>query len=149
MFVTQDRHRFDMPEGLAEPRANYWRVVQLSMRTSWFLLTLKVEVEGLELLRSLAVSNSIDLLEVLRTLEPDRVAALTCVMPDSKAGAANWHSRPIYEVYQGTTPWGAPVLLYSDENGVDFVDDVGATAVHDVGQWSLVLKISSTHELAG
>ncbi len=149
MFVTQELHRFEMPEGLSEPHASYWPVVQLHMRTSWFLLTLRLQVEGLDLLRSFAVSSAHVLREVLRTLEPDRVAALACVMPDEKPGAANWHSRAIDEIYEGTTSQGTVVLLFADEAGEDFVDDIDAGAADDVSQWRLVLKLSPVPALGG
>lgn len=143
MFVSQPEYEFPFPPNLAHPGSQHWRIVELTLHAPWFLVSVEVtdaELPDCSMTRTLCIAWDTDLADLLRTLEPDRVMGLVCMMPAWQSPTGQWWSREIREVWLYSSPAGKHVVL-ADTSGEKFDCGLIPDHVGDV-QMELVLRVS-------
>ncbi len=148
MFVSHLEHEFPIPPALNDPGTQHWRMVELSLHTPWFLLSVEfVHPDELDLrtTRTLCIAWEYDLADVLRPLDADRVKGIVCMMPGWQSPTGQWWSREVREVWLHSSPAGKHVVL-ADTNGELF--DCGLIPEH-VGDVDKELLLRIEPESAG
>jgi len=148
MFVSRPEYEFPIPPALEEPGSQHWRMMELSLHTPWFLLSVEVvdpEVPDLSITRTLCIAWEYDLADVLRTLGADQVKGIVCMMPAWQSPTGQWSSREILEVWVYSSPGGKHVVL-ADIGGEKF--DCGLIPEH-VGDIEMELLLRVDPKPAG
>ncbi|KQW51233.1 MULTISPECIES: hypothetical protein [unclassified Roseateles] len=145
MFVSQPEYEFPFPPDLGPPGCQQWRVVELTLDAPWFLVSVEIfdaEDPGCSVTRTFCVAWDSDVVELLSTLEPDRVKGIVCMMPAWQSPTGQWTSREIREVWRCRSAAGHSVEL-ADTAGDRF--DCGLVPDHEEPiEHELVLRIAVT-----
>lgn len=144
MFVSHSEYEFPIPPALREPGSQHWRVIELSLHTPWFLLSVEVvdpDVPDLGITRTLCIASEYDLADMVRQLNADRVKGIVCMMPAWQSPTGQWWSCEIREVWIHSSPSGKHIVM-ADTAGKEF--DCGLTPEHvgDVEK-ELLLRVKS------
>lgn len=100
MFVTQSDFEFPMPVELVEPGSRYWRTVELSLNTAWFVATLCSTDEDLGYRRTVLVSWDTDLVRIVETMVGGYLEALLLMLPPWGAGKGRWRPHQVKEIWR-------------------------------------------------
>jgi hypothetical protein len=147
MFVSHPQFEFPFPEGLADPGSKHWRLVEFSLHTPWFLLTVSEVTDDDEILltQTWCVAWVRDLAQILATIEPDKVRGLICMMPGWSSTSRQWTSREIDEVWRVRSDDGEECVRFVDRNGNEFDGDMCTDfSAKEVERCSL-LKVGPRH----
>jgi len=128
MFVTLPEYKFHVPQGIAEPGAQYWRTLGISCNSAWFLLTLHPATE--EGFRdTFLLTWDTDVADGIESLQRE-VASLLCIAPPASELRNSWSSFPIAEVWRATDPEGEdmPCMLFVGEDGLEYSGLFGSRA---------------------
>lgn len=120
MFVSLPEYKFHVPEGLAEPGAQYWRTLGISCNSAWFLLTLHPATNaGLQ--DTFLLTWDTDVADGIESLQRD-VASLLCIAPPDSEVRSSWSSFAIAEVWRATDPEAEdiPCVLFVGEDGLEY-----------------------------
>jgi hypothetical protein len=143
MFVSQPEYEFPFPPDLAHPGSQHWRVVELTLHAPWFLVSVEIvdpDHPDCSMTRTLCVAWDSDLVELLGTLEPERVKGIVCMMPAWQSATGQWTSREIREVWRCRSAAGHSVVL-ADTAGEMF--DCGMVPEHEAPiEQELLLRIA-------
>lgn len=122
MFVSHPQFEFYFPEGLADPGSKHWRLVEFSLHTPWFLLTVGDASEDDEILltHTWCIAWVRDLVQILASIEHDKVRGLICMMPGWSSTSRQWTSREIDEVWFVRTADGEECVRFLDRDGKEF-----------------------------
>jgi len=130
MFVSRPEYEFPIPPTLRDPGTQLWRLVELSLQSPWFLVSVEI-VDPVEpdvsITRTLCVAWENDLADMLRRLDAKRVKGIVCMMPAWQSPTGQWWSREIREVWLHHSPSGEHIVL-ADADGKEF--DCGLTPDH-------------------
>jgi hypothetical protein len=141
MFVSLPEYRFHVPEGIAEPGAQYWRTLAISCNCAWFLLTLHPATDvGLQ--DTFLLTWDTDVADGIESLQRD-VASLLCIAPPDSEVRSSWSSFGIAEVWRATDPEAEdiPCVLFVGEDGLEYSGLFGGRA-HGLVRESLVARIT-------
>lgn len=143
MFVSQPEYEFPFPPDLAHPGSQHWRVVELTLHSPWFLVSVEIidpEFPGCSTTRTLCIAWDSDLAELLGTLDPGRVKGIVCMMPAWQSSAGQWTSREVREVWRCRSAAGHSVVLV-DSAGAKF--DCGMVPDHQAPiEEELILQVA-------
>ncbi len=148
MFVSHPEYEFPFPPDLDQPGCQHWRIVELTLHASWFLVSVEIvdpEQPDCTMVRTLCIAWDSDLAELLGTLEPRRVKGIVCMMPAWQSPSGQWTSREIREVWRCRSAAGHSVLL-ADIAGEKF--DCGLIPEH-VGDIEMELLLRVDPKPAG
>ena len=114
MLASQPEYEFPFPPNLAHPGSQHWRLVELTLHTPWFLVSMEVfdpDMPDCTMTRTLCVAWDSDLAELLGTVEPVWVTGIVCMMPAWQSPTGQWTSREIREVWRCRSAAGHSVVL--------------------------------------
>lgn len=125
MFLSLPQYEFPMPEGLNVPGGKHWRVVEMTLHSPWFLLTVERPDPGdlgWKPTHTLCIAWDTDLADAIKAVDAASMRGLVAMIPAWASPTGQWCSREINEVW-----------LRSDESGkvVTLRDVAGKTL--DVG----------------
>jgi len=121
MFVSQPSYEFAVPRSLSTPGARYWRAVELSMRSPWFIATFELRDGDIAYEHSMCVFWDTDLVHVIESSSSGALLSLQCVSPPV-AGHVDWGVRRIEHVWRARmlSDPDIEVLLFRDGDGTEF-----------------------------
>jgi hypothetical protein len=144
MFVSQPQYKFPVPPGLANPGAQHWRIVELTLHAPWFLLSVEVDdatIPDSSMIRTLCIAWDNDLADVLGAIDAARVVGIICMMPAWQSSTGQWASREVREVWRSRSAAGISIFL-RDAAGERF--DSGFVLDHtEPIQHELLLRVSA------
>lgn len=147
MFVSHPQFEFSLPEGLVDPGSRHWRLIEFSLHTPWFLLTVGdfTEEDEILLTHTWCIAWVRDLAQILVTVEHDKVLGLICMMPGWSSATRQWTSREIEEVWRVRTDDGEECVRFIDRDGKEFDGDMRTDfSAKEVQRWRL-LKVGPRH----
>lgn len=147
MFVSHSQFEFSFPEGLADPGSKHWRLVEFSLHTPWFLLTVSELADEDEILltHTWCIAWEHDLAQILANVENDRVSGLICMMPGWSSTSRQWTSREIEEVWLVRTDDAEECVRFMDRDGKEFDGEMRTDfSAKEVGR-SRLLKVGTRH----
>lgn len=143
MFVSQPQHEFPFPPDLEAPGSQHWRMVELTLHMPWFLLSVSIsdaELPDSSMTRTLCIAWDSDLVEVLRSLDADRVKGIVCMMPAWQSDNGQWTSRGVREVWVHSSDAGRSVVLL-DAGGQEFDCGLAPEHAQPIGK-ELVVRVA-------
>lgn len=122
MFVSHPQFEFPLPEGFTDPGSKHWRLVEFSLHTPWFLLTVTELTDEDEVLltHTWCIAWARDLAQILTTVENDQVRGLVCMMPGWSSASRQWTSRELDEVWLVQTDDAEECVRFLDRDGEEF-----------------------------
>ncbi len=147
MFVSHPQFEFTFPEGLSEPGSKQWRLIEFSLHTPWFLLTVSELTDEGEILltHSWCIAWVRDLAHILATLEQDKVRGLICMMPGWSSTARQWTSREIAEVWLVRTDDAEECVRFIDREGQEFDGELRTDFSTNEVKRRRLLKVGTGH----
>lgn len=126
MFVSHPQFEFHFPEGLSDPGSKHWRLIEFSLHTPWFLLTVSELTDEHEVLltHTWCIAWVRDLVQILATVEHYKIRGLICMMPGWTSPARQWASRVIDEVWLIRTADAEECVRFLDRDGREFDGDM-------------------------
>lgn len=106
-------------------------MVELTLHAPWFLLSAEIidaDIPDRSMTRTLCIAWDNDLVDILSSLDADRVTGIVCMMPAWQSVSGQWSSREVQEVWLSTSAAGRSVL-FCDAAGQKF--DCGLTVEHE------------------
>ncbi|MBL0729578.1 hypothetical protein [Piscinibacter sp. HJYY11] len=125
----------------------HYRGMELSVRLPWYIVTCKVDDDGLKLLRSFCCSRDFDLIELLKTQQGRVVASIQRLTP--APSDYGWVASTVMRVWQARDVSGDVALVTEDEHGVDSWDGALNKSVWNAEGWSLLFEAQSVNVEAG
>lgn len=119
MFVSLSDFEFPIPAGLAEPGSRYWRAVELSLNTSWFVATLCSTDEDHGFRRTMLVSWDTDLIHILESMVGGYLEALLMMGPPFRSADGRWRTHQIKEIWRAydVDRDNEPALVFKTSDG--------------------------------
>ncbi len=119
MFVSQSDFEFPMPTELVEPGSRYWRAVELSLNTSWFVATLCSTDEDQGYRRTMLVSWDTDLVHILENMIGGYLEALLFMAPPWHASDGLWRTHRIKRISRAydADRDNEPALIFTTSEG--------------------------------
>jgi hypothetical protein len=145
MFVSHPKYEVFLPEGLIDPGSKHWRLIEISLHTPWFLLTLRelTEEREISLTRTWCIAWERDLAHILDTIDTDTVCGLICIVPGRNARARQWTSREIREVWLVRTEDAEERVRFLDLDGREFDAGLRSDPSSNVVDRRQLLKIGA------
>lgn len=122
MFVSHPQYEFSFPERLDDPGTRHWRLIEFSLHTPWFLLTVSELTDEDEILltHTWCIAWVRDLAQILATIEHEKIRGLICMMPGWSTAARQWTCREIDEVWLVRTDNADECVRFLDRGGNEF-----------------------------
>ena len=129
MFVTLPEHKIAVPEALAHPGAQDWKVVGISLHCAWFVLTLR-PIKTDEQYVTCLLAWDFDVIETIDSFGAEVASLLWSVPPNSSAGDG-WRSISVTEVWWAIDPHDRDSLcvLLVGSDGLEYSGPVGVQVV--------------------
>jgi hypothetical protein len=145
MFVSHPKYEVFLPEGLIDPGSKHWRLIEISLHTPWFLLTLRelTEEREISLTRTWCIAWERDLAHILDTIDTDTVSGLICILPGRNARSRQWKSREIREVWLVRTEDAEERVRFLDLDGREFDAGLRSDPSSNVVDRRQLLKIGT------
>jgi hypothetical protein len=118
MFMTRPNDRYPLPQGLAEPGADYWRSLNLATNAAWYILTVRPPTDEY-LQTTVLVRWDTDIADAIEASQLD-IASLLCIAPPTFDGDNDgWTSFAVAEVWRATNPDedDNPCVLFVSDDG--------------------------------
>jgi len=119
MFVSLSDFEFPLPAELAEPGSHYWRAVELSLNSSWFVATLCSTGEDQGYRRTMLVSWDTDLVQILENMIGGYLEALLFMAPPWHSADGQWRTHPIKQIWRAYDAErdNEPALIFTTSEG--------------------------------
>lgn len=119
MFVSLSNFEFPIPAGLAEPGSHYWRAVELSLNSSWFVATLCSTDQEMGFRRTMLVSWDTDLVHIVENMIGGYLEALLFMAPPWHSEDVQWRTHRIKQIWRGydADRSNEPVLIFTTSEG--------------------------------
>ena len=129
MFVTLPEHKIGVPEALAQPGAQDWKVVGIALYCAWFVLTLRPSKTDAQYVTCLLAWD----FDVVETIESSggEVASLLCIVPPNSSAGNGWRSVSVREVWWAIDPHDRDSLcvLLVGSDGLEYSGPIGVQVV--------------------
>lgn len=142
MFITLPPFEHPLPAFLQQDGCRSWRVVELSLRMPWFLVTLSTALGGERIATDLLLSWEQDMLELIGK-RGEQIAALQYMDPPAHNNSRRWKLRQIQRAWlarQGDQP---DQLLLEDSDGEFCQPTFGRIEPHTQGR-ELILDLTGS-----
>lgn len=90
MFASPQQFAHPIPAGIAEPGYSYWRTVEITLATQWYVVGIGDRVDDGWVMRDLLVSWPKDLLSVIRPTDRTLTISVQVMQPNLSAVNAPW-----------------------------------------------------------
>lgn len=104
MFGAPQAFAHQIPTGIAQPGYSYWRALELTLTTQWYILSLFHRDGGISVQRDLLVSWSADLVSIIAERRRDEICSIQLVEPADRHGEEGWCTRTVSSVWLGRDP---------------------------------------------
>lgn len=150
MFVSHPQHEFSLPMGLDNQGSKHWRLVEFSLHTPWFLLTVSEYTEEREILltHTWCIAWERDLAQILDTIDVDDVQGLVCMMPGWLSAHGEWTSREIREVWWMRTDDAGEFMRFLDVEGKEFDGGLRSEIATKIVERRQLLKVGARYSHA-
>ena len=108
-----------LPAELAETGSHYWRAVELSLNSSWFVATLCSTGEDQGYRRTMLVSWDTDLVQILENMIGGYLEALLFMSPPWHSADGQWRTHPIKQIWRAYDAErdNEPALIFTTSEG--------------------------------
>lgn len=143
MFVTHPQHEFPVPDGLANPGTQHWRLVEFVLHTPWFLVTVATQPARniSTLTHTWCIAWERDLAHVLTTTDRKRILELVCMMPAWSSKSGHWSSREVREVWLSHTADDGDIMWFVDSEGNRFDGGLKEEQTEKAAERRLLLRL--------
>lgn len=142
MFISQPLYEFPAPPGLCEPGVQHWRLIEVALRTPWFVLTVDCpdDMSGDVFTHTLCIATQHDLAELLSSIVRSKVRELVCMLPGGSA-SSHWTSRSIKQVWLISTSAGEQFVSLRAADGTEINSDLLEMFSTQITQRELLLQL--------
>jgi hypothetical protein len=92
-------------------------MVQVSLHTPWFVLTIAVPDGEVRLKRTACIAWDTDLADALDSLGDAKAVGLLYMTPGRSSPTGQWSARVVEEVWEARTCENQRVVIFRDESG--------------------------------
>ncbi len=119
MFVSLSNFEFPIPTGLAEPGSQYWRAVELSLNSAWYLATIRSSDDEQGFRKTLLVSWDSDLVQIVQNLVGGYLEALLLMAPPFSSQGRQWRPHRIEQIWRAfdANRDDEPMLIFTTSRG--------------------------------
>ncbi len=119
MFVSMPDFQFQVPPPLAPSGAKFWRSLGVSIRTPWFVLTVRSRSQELFIDTFLLAWDS-DVVDTIKSLDAE-LESLFCLAPCRSGQGNGWTTIKIQEIWTiAPAKDGQSDVLFVDVEGHEF-----------------------------
>lgn len=139
MFVTQPTFEHPTPARLLGNGWRNWRVVELSLRLPWFIVTVWTTIGEHRVAADLLMSWERDLMQLVSESRAD-IAAIHYVEPPATSDSDAWRLREVRRAWIATNvqPPGGEVFVFEDAAG-EFCDPLHGVLPSQLRDRTLIL----------
>ena len=150
MFASPQQFAHSIPAGIAEPGYSYWRAVEVTLATPWYVVGVGDRVEDGWIMRDLLVSWSADLLSVIRPTERTIVVSVQLMQPNRSALNAPWQLVELGALWTAEHPQvkGRQCVIFEGVDGLKFPDPLERAEISEFSNLKLVWKAPSAESLS-
>ena len=100
MFGASQNYAQHVPSNLAQPGYSYWRAMELTLRSQWYILSLMESEGDVAVQRDMLISWSSDLISIVST-NAEPISAIQLVTHSQEKGSEGWCTRPVLAIWLG------------------------------------------------
>lgn len=149
MFTTRAADRYSLPQGHAEPDADYWRSLSVGTASAWYMLSVRPTTDH-RFYKMMVIKCAFDVADALDSTPVD-VASLLCIAPPAFSETDDgWTAFSVAEL------WRAKDASRNDDPCIVLVSDDGRERCGAFGEprpglvkTRLVARITRRRDTAG
>jgi hypothetical protein len=150
MFASPQQFAHPIPAGIAEPGYSYWRAVEITLATQWYVVGIGDRVDDGWVMRDLLVSWPNDLLSVIRPTDRTMTISVQVMQPNPSAVNAPWQLIELASIWTAEHPHvkKRQCIVFEDVAGVRLVDPLDRVEIGDLSDLQLAWKAPSSDSLS-
>lgn len=141
MFISNDAYEQPFPPELSPPGARFFRAVELSDRSAWYLVTFYATDDPYGLLHTFCCSWDMQVLNWLNSGPRFVITAVQQMRPTHGANAG-WEMSLIRRVWSAEDAEGQELLIFEDELGNEYEGLLAERPMGPLARRTLVADLS-------